>query len=268
MLDTPAAPALAPAGALPIGADWRRTAASAPVVFPYTGETVGHSPTGTVQDARDALDAAEAARAEVAALSTAQRMSILTRVHARLSEEAARLEELLILETGKPRRDCRTEVARTLVTLQATAEEASRIHGETVPLDVQELGRGMIGYYTRKPAGIVIGIAGFNYPLLLASHKLAPAIAAGCPVIIKPAPNTPLATLELVAIIREVLAEHGVTPAAVQLVNGGPETGETLVRDPRAQVVSFTGSAAIGHLIARQAAPRKTLLELGSNTGF
>lgn len=126
----------------------------------------------------------------------------------------------------------------------------------------------MIGYYSRKPAGVVVGIAGFNYPVLLATHKLAPAIAAGCPVIIKPAPNTPLATLELVAIVREVLTEHGVTPAAVQLVNGAPEVGETLVRDPRAQVVSFTGSAKIGHLIAQQAAPRKTVLELGSNTGF
>ena len=126
----------------------------------------------------------------------------------------------------------------------------------------------MIGYYTRKPAGVVVGIAGFNYPLLLATHKLAPAIAAGCPVIIKPAPNTPLATLELVAIVREELTARGITQAAVQLVNGAPEVGETLVRDPRAQVVSFTGSAKIGHLIAQQAAPRKTVLELGSNTGF
>ncbi|WP_440311668.1 aldehyde dehydrogenase family protein [Leucobacter chromiireducens] len=259
---------IAPAGQLPIGAEWRAVAANQDIVFPFDGSVIAQAPVSDVADSRDALDAAEAARAEVAALTTAQRKSVLTAVQHRLEEHAERLIDLLVLETGKPRVDCQTEVSRTIVTLQATAEEASRVHGETVPLDLQELGRGMIGYYSRKPAGVVIGIAGFNYPLLLASHKLAPAIAAGCPVIIKPAPNTPLATLELVAIVREVLAEHGITAAAVQLVNGAPEVGETLVRDPRAQVVSFTGSAKIGHLIAQQAAPRKALLELGSNTGF
>ena len=259
---------LAPAGQLPIGAGWRTVPGAQDIVFPFDGSVIAQAPVSEVADSRDALDAAEAARPAIAALTTAQRKSVLTAVHDRLAEEAERLVELLVLETGKPRVDCQTEVSRTIVTLQATAEEASRVHGETVPLDLQELGRGMIGYYTRKPAGVVIGIAGFNYPLLLASHKLAPAIAAGCPVIIKPAPNTPLATLELVAIAREVLVAHGITPAAVQLVNGAPEVGETLVRDPRAQVVSFTGSAKIGHLIAQQAAPRKALLELGSNTGF
>ena len=259
---------LAPTGALPIGASWREVPGASDIVFPYDGSVIGAAPVSTAADSRDALDAAEAARAEVAALTTAQRRSILLAVHDRLLADAQRFEDLLVLETGKPRVDCRTEVSRTLVTLQATAEEVSHVHGETVPLDLQELGRGMIGYYSRKPAGVVVGIAGFNYPVLLATHKLAPAIAAGCPVIVKPAPNTPLATIELVAIVREVLAEHGVTGASVQLVNGGPETGEILVRDPRAQVVSFTGSAKVGHLIAGQAAPRKTLLELGSNTGF
>lgn len=259
---------IAPAGQLPIGAAWRAMPDAEDVVFPYDGSVVAQAPVSHAADSRDALDAAEAARPEVAALTTAQRKSILLAVHDRLRAESERFVELLILETGKPRVDCQTEVNRTVVTLQATAEEVSHIHGETVPLDLQELGRGMIGYYSRKPAGVVVGIAGFNYPVLLATHKLAPAIAAGCPVIIKPAPNTPLATLELVAIVREVLTEHGVTPAAVQLVNGAPEVGETLVRDPRAQVVSFTGSAKIGHLIAQQAAPRKTVLELGSNTGF
>ncbi|WP_053386751.1 aldehyde dehydrogenase family protein [Leucobacter japonicus] len=259
---------LAPAGALPIGDGWREFAASSDVVFPFDGTVIGTAPVSGEQDSRDALDAADAARAAVAALTTAQRKAILTELTARVRAEAQHLEDLLVLETGKPRVDCRTEVNRTIVTLEATAEEVSHIHGETVPLDLQELGRGMIGYYTRKPAGIVIGIAGFNYPLLLATHKLAPAIAAGCPVIIKPAPNTPLATIELLAITREILAAHGVTPAAVQLVNGDPIVGETLVRDPRAAIVSFTGSAKIGHLIAQQAAPRKAVLELGSNTGF
>lgn len=259
---------VAPPGKLPIGGGWRTVAESDPVRFPFDGSVVAQAPLASAADSLDALAAAHEALAAVAALTAAERKAILNAVHDRVEEAAERLVDLLILETGKPRVDCRTEVNRTLVTLQATAEEVSRIHGETVPLDLQELGRGMIGYYTRRPAGVVIGIAGFNYPLLLATHKLAPAIAAGCPVILKPAPHTPLATLELVAIARQVLAEHGVTQSAVQLVNGDSSVGETLVRDPRAQVVSFTGSAKIGHLIAQQAAPRKVLLELGSNTGF
>lgn len=258
----------APAGALPIGDTWRPVAGRRDIVFPFDGSVVAVAPESGEQDSVDALDAAEAARPAVATLTTAQRKAILADITARVRVEAARLEDLLVLETGKPRVDCRTEVSRTIVTLEATTEEVSHTHGETVPLDLQELGRGMIGYYTRKPAGVVVGIAGFNYPLLLATHKLAPAIAAGCPVIIKPAPNTPLATIELLAITRAVLAEHGVTLAAAQLVNGEAIVGETLVRDPRAQVVSFTGSAKVGHLIAQQAAPRKAVLELGSNTGF
>ena len=266
MNDTPAL--LAPAGRLPIGNGWRDARETAPVVFPFDGSPVASAPVATPADSADALDAAEGIRGAVAALTTAQRKAVLTGIHDRLRADAERFEELLIRETGKPRADCRVEVQRTLVTLQATAEETSRIHGETVPLDLQELGRGMIGYYTRKPAGVVVGIAGFNYPLLLATHKLAPALAAGCPIILKPAPNTPLATLELVAIARDALAAAGAPEAAVQLVNGDAAVGEVLVRDPRAQVVSFTGSARIGHLIAQQAAPRRALLELGSNTGF
>ncbi|MBP1325794.1 acyl-CoA reductase-like NAD-dependent aldehyde dehydrogenase [Leucobacter exalbidus] len=258
----------APQGALPIGNEWRAFAASSDIVFPFDGSVVAQAPVSGAEDSRDAMDAAFAVRREIGDLSSAKRRAIIVDVLGRVRAEAARLEDLLVLETGKPRADCRVEVNRTIVTLEATAEEVSHMHGETVPLDVQEMGRGMIGYFTRKPVGVVVGIAGFNYPLLLATHKLAPAIAAGCPVIIKPAPNTPLATLELVAITREVLVAHGVSAAAVQLVNGGPETGEVLVRDPRAQVVSFTGSAKIGHLIAQQAAPRKVVLELGSNTGF
>lgn len=258
----------APERALPIGDGWIRGTDSQEIVFPYNGETVAMAPVSTVQDSRDALDHAERVRAEVATLTTEQRKTALFALTDLVREHAARLEEILVYETGKPRADCRTEVNRTVVTLQATAEETSRIHGETVSLDLQELGRGMTGWFSRRPAGIVIGIAGFNYPLLLSTHKLAPAIAAGCPVIIKPAPNTPLATIELLALAREALASVGAPTAAVQLVNGGPEVGETLVTDPRATVVSFTGSAKIGHLIAKQAAPRKTLLELGSNTGF
>jgi acyl-CoA reductase-like NAD-dependent aldehyde dehydrogenase len=125
-----------------------------------------------------------------------------------------------------------------------------------------------VGFWLRVPAGVVVGITGFNYPLLLAVHKIAPAIAAGCPVVCKPAPQTPLATLWLLHLLREAAAAHGVPVAAAQLVTGGADVGAALTEDPRVAVVSFTGSAEVGHRIARAVAPRKTVLELGSNTAL
>lgn len=253
---------------LPIGEGWVDCPDHQKIAFPYDGSLVADSPVGSVDHARHALDAAAAVRSEMAALSTGARRALLMAIHSTLAEHGPELIELLILETGKPRVDCNTELARSLTTWAASAEEVAHTHGETVPLDLQPLGEGMIGYWTRRPAGVVVGITGFNYPLLLASHKLAPALAAGCPVIVKPAPNTPLASLWAVHLIRQVLSSHGVSASAVQLVTGGVEVGACLVADPRTAVVSFTGSAAVGHQIARDAAPRKTVLELGSNAAL
>ena len=126
----------------------------------------------------------------------------------------------------------------------------------------------MTGFWVRKPIGVVVGITGFNYPLLLASHKIAPAIAAGCPVIIKPAPQTPLSTLWLIHLMREICLTLDIPQAIVQLVTGDAHVGAELVSDPRIGAVSFTGSAGIGHAISKLAAPRKTLLELGSNSAL
>jgi acyl-CoA reductase-like NAD-dependent aldehyde dehydrogenase len=137
-----------------------------------------------------------------------------------------------------------------------------------VPLDLLPSGEGLMGFWVRKPIGVVVGIAGYNYPLLLAAHKLAPALAAGCPVVVKPAPQTPLATLWLVHVVREALAAAGAPRGTVQLVTGGVEVGVALTTDRRVGAVSFTGSAAVGHQIARDAAPTKVLLELGSNSAL
>ncbi|HET8600948.1 MAG TPA: aldehyde dehydrogenase family protein, partial [Segeticoccus sp.] len=164
--------------------------------------------------------------------------------------------------------DCKVEVARTLLTLQTAAEEVARLHGETVPLDLLPSGEGLMGFWTRRPIGVVVGIAGFNYPILLAAHKIAPALAAGCPIVAKPAPQTPLATLWLVHLVREALVAAGGPATAVQLVTGGVDVGVRLTTDRRIGAVSFTGSAAVGHQIARDAAPTKVLLELGSNAAL
>ncbi|WP_153028422.1 aldehyde dehydrogenase family protein [Amycolatopsis sp. YIM 10] len=253
---------------LPIGTGWVSTSDTQPVRFPFDGSVVAQAPVGTAELAARALDEAVAVAPVVAALPSRTRRAVLTGVRDRLAARQGELVELLVAETGKPLVDCRVEVARTLVTWEAAAEEVARLHGETVPLDLLPSGDGLVGFWTRKPIGVVVGIAGFNYPLLLASHKIAPSIAAGCPVVAKPAPATPLATLWLVHLVREAAEEADAPVSMVQLVTGDVEVGSTLVTDPRVGAVSFTGSAAVGHRIARDAAPRKTLLELGSNAAL
>lgn len=253
---------------LPIGDDWVRTEELAEVRFPYTGELVSTAPVGSAHLARQAISYAAGLRHQVGALPSHVRRRVLQDTHRVLTERRGDFESLLVLETGKPLVDCRVEVERTLLTLATAAEEVARLHGETVPLDLLPSGEGLLGFWVRKPIGVVVGIAGYNYPLLLAAHKLAPALAAGCPVVVKPAPQTPLATLWLVHLLREALASAGAPAGAVQLVTGGVEVGVALTTDRRVGAVSFTGSAAVGHQIARDAAPTKVLLELGSNSAL
>ncbi|HEX6338822.1 MAG TPA: aldehyde dehydrogenase family protein [Jiangellaceae bacterium] len=253
---------------LPVGDGWHETELTAMVTFPYDGSDVAAAAVGSPDHARAAVEHAADVRGAVAALPSRVRRSVLLAAREELAAHRAELERILVLETGKPLRDCRVEVDRTLVTLAASAEEVSRLHGETVPLDLLPAGDGMLGFWVRRPIGVVVGIAGFNYPLLLAAHKIGPAIATGCPVICKPAPQTPLATLWLVHALRRAAEAAGAPPAMVQLVTGDAAVGRALVTDARVGAVSFTGSAAVGHRIARDAAPRKVVLELGSNTGL
>lgn len=253
---------------LPIGDGWVQAPSTAPVHFPYDGSVVAEAPVGDVALARQALENALSVRSQVGRLPSHVRRKAIQGALSALTAERDAFVDLLVLETGKPLVDCRVEVERTLLTLETSAEEVARLHGETVPLDLLPSGDGLQGFWVRKPIGVVVGIAGFNYPLLLASHKIAPALAAGCPVIVKPAPQTPLATLWLVHLFREALTAAGAPAAAVQLITGGVDVGSTLTADARIGAVSFTGSAAVGHQIARDAAPTKVLLELGSNSAL
>lgn len=253
---------------LPIGSEWRASAQSVAVRFPFDGSHVADAPVGSCDDARLAVDEALGVKAATAGLASHLRREVLMSTYQAIADQRGEFESLLVLETGKPLVDCRTEVTRALTTLAVAAEEVAHLHGETVPLDLLPSGEGLIGFWTRVPIGVVVGIAGFNYPLLLAAHKIAPAFAAGCPVICKPAPQTPLATLWLVHLMRQQLARVGAPVAAVALVTGDASVGATLTTDRRIGAVSFTGSAAVGHQIARDAAPTKTLLELGANSAL
>ena len=249
---------------LPIGPEWLYTQDTQEITFPYDGGVVARAPVGTPELARIAVNEAVSARREAGALPSWVRRDVLLNVHRALTEWQAEFEGLLVAETGKPLVDCRAEVVRALATWQAAAEEVVRTHGETVPLDLAPSGDGLMGFWRRRPIGVVVGIAGYSCPLLLASRKIAAAVAAGCPVIVKPASRTPLATLWLVHLVREA----GARPEMAQLVTGDAEVGSALVTDSRIGAVSFTGSAAVGHRIAKDAAPTKTLLELGSNAAL
>jgi acyl-CoA reductase-like NAD-dependent aldehyde dehydrogenase len=253
---------------LPIGEGWLPAPGEATVRFPYDGSIVAAAPVGDADLARRAMDEAVAVAPAAAALPSRDRRALLLATRDRLAERHEEFVSVLVLETGKPVRDCRVEVARALIALTAAAEEAVRIHGETVPLDLAPSGDGMLGFWIRVPAGVVVAVTGFNYPLLLAVHKIAPALAAGCPVVCKPPPQAPLATLWLVHLLRESAATLNIPAAVAQVVTGDADVGAALTTDPRVGVVSFTGSAAVGHRIARDAAPRKTVLELGSNAAL
>src|SRR5438874_9964302 len=178
---------------------------------------------------------------------------------------AARNEELgqlISKEEGKIIAEGRGEASRAVETIMGSAEEAKRLHGETVPLDADPTGSKKFGFTLRVPCGVVAAIAPFNFPLHLVCHKVGPALAAGNSVIVKPATDTPLSALKLT----KIMLDAGAPPEAVQCITGsGGEIGEALCRDPRVRKITFTGSRDVGEQICRVAGLKKVTMELGSN---
>jgi acyl-CoA reductase-like NAD-dependent aldehyde dehydrogenase len=179
---------------------------------------------------------------------------------------ATRNEELgriISQEEGKVIAEGRGEAGRAVETMMGSAEEAKRIHGETVPLDGDPAGSRKLGFTLRVPCGVVAAISPFNFPLNLVCHKVGPALAAGNSVIVKPASDTPLSALKLT----EILLEAGLPPEGIQCITGpGGEIGDALVADRRVRKVTFTGSREIGDRICRMAGIKKVTMELGSNS--
>ena len=165
-------------------------------------------------------------------------------------------------ETGKAIGEARAEAGRAGDLLRLSGFEGSQLYGDTLPLDAAGRGLNRLGFTLRQPCGVVVAITPFNYPLLLVLHKIAPALAAGNAVVLKPARQTPLTALKLV----EILLEAGLAPEAIACLTGpGGELGEALVSDPRVRKISFTGSTATGEAIARVAGVKKLSLELGAS---
>ncbi|MFJ8516737.1 aldehyde dehydrogenase family protein [Lysinibacillus xylanilyticus] len=245
-----------------INGDWVEAAEYTELCSPYSSEVIAEIPKANVEEVEAALVAADAAREAMANMPLYKRAIILEKLASLLEARAEEAAELIALEAAKPISTSKAEVHRTIQTYKFAAEEAKRIHGETIPVDAAPGGDGRIAYTVREPLGIVAAITPFNFPMNLVAHKIGPAIASGNTVVLKPASQTPLTAY----FIGELLVEAGLPKGALNIVTGaGSLIGNKLVTDNRVKKISFTGSPAVGIGIRNQAGLKKVTLELGSN---
>ncbi|HEX4424195.1 MAG TPA: aldehyde dehydrogenase family protein [Terriglobales bacterium] len=230
---------------------------------PYDGSVVGRVFQGTRAHAEAAIAASVKAFGTTRRLPAFERQRVLRRVVEGLTQRKEEFARTMAQEAGKPIKASRTEVDRAIFTFSVAAEESTRIYGEYLPLDWQEFTAGRWGIVRRFPLGPIAGITPFNFPLNLVAHKVAPAIAAGCSMIIKPAPQTPLTAL----LLAEVVQAAGWPDGALNVLPLSNEDAGLLVADDRLKMISFTGSAAVGWQIKKNAGKKKVILELGGNAG-
>lgn len=231
------------------------------VTHPYDGRTVGRTTLATPEQVEAAVAAAADVAAAAAALPAHARAAALDHVSRRLAERADEVAALITAENGKPIKWAKAEVGRAVSTFRWAAEEARRFSGELQRLDTDPAATGRIALVRRVPRGPVLGIAPFNFPLNLVAHKVAPAIAVGTPIVVKPAPATPLSAL----LLGEILAETALPEGMFSVLPLPNERAAELVADPRLPVVSFTGSGPVGAAIRRAAPDKHVTLELGGN---
>ena len=233
------------------------------VVNPFDNSTVGRTWLAGDEEFDRAADAAVAAAPVIRALPAYQRASILAAVSAGLKTRRDEIARTLAGEAGKAIKDATIEVERAVMTFQTAAEEAHRVGGEVVPIDLAPHGQHRIGITRRYPIGPIAAISPFNFPLNLSAHKIAPAIAAGNPVVLKPATKTPLSALYLA----ELLHEAGLPPGGASVLPMARRVGDRLVTDPRFKLLTFTGSSPVGWDMKTRAGKKKVILELGGNAG-
>jgi acyl-CoA reductase-like NAD-dependent aldehyde dehydrogenase len=244
-----------------IDGEWRGSARSADVVFPFDGSTVARVALAGAAEIEDAIRVARRGAAEMARLPSHARSGILSRMAALVEARAAELAQTIVLEAGKTIAMARVEVERAALTLRVSAEEGRRIGGEVVDLDWTTAGEGCIGVHRRFPVGVVLAITPFNAPLNVVCHKVGPALAAGNAAIVRPATKTPLSALALGAIA----IEAGCPAAAVSVVPSPTADAERLAGDPRIDFLSFTGSPGVGWHLKGVAGRKRVALELGGN---
>ena len=244
-----------------IGGEWVETGDWVEVRSPYSGDLVGRVAKAGAAEARRAVDAAEAAMREP--LPAHKRAEILVRVAGFLGRRHEEVAQTISAEAGKPLKAAKVEAARAMSTYTMAAVEARKLAGEMVPMDASQAGEGKLAFTLRLPIGIVGAISPFNFPLNLVAHKIAPALAAGCAVVLKPASQTPFSAL----LLAELETEAGLPPGWLNvLVGPASEIGDVLVEDDRVRAITFTGSSEVGWKIAERAPKKRVKLELGNAT--
>jgi len=244
-----------------VGGEWLETGEWIDVRSPYSADVVGRVAKGGADETRRAIDAAE--RALENPLPAHKRAEILVRVAGYLGRRHDEVARTICEEAGKPMKAARVEAARAMSTYTYSAVAARTLAGELVPMEGSQAGEGKLGFTLRRPIGIVGAISPFNFPLNLVAHKIAPALAAGCPVVLKPATQTPLSAL----LLAELEAEAGLPPGWLNvLVGPASEIGDVLVGDERVKLITFTGSGDVGWGIRERAPRKKVSLELGNAT--
>jgi len=235
------------------------------VHYPYDGGVVDTVPVAAEEDIEKALSAAVEGAKIMKKTPIWKRVEILQKAAELIEKRKEELTKVLVREVGKTLREAAAEVQRTADLFRFSAEEAKRIHGETLPFDALKGSEVKRGYFLREPVGVVAAIVPFNVPLALCAHKVGPAVAAGNAVVIKPTSQTPLNNI----LLGEILLDAGMPPEALSVLTGpGSTVGTRIVKDKRVRLVSFTGSVATGEMIAKHAGLKKLAFELGSNSAL
>jgi acyl-CoA reductase-like NAD-dependent aldehyde dehydrogenase len=246
-----------------VGGAWRSSASVRKVVNPYTSGVVGEVCQAGSSDIADAIESATRAFSESRKLQSYQRAEILSRISHDVELSKEKFARLITAETGKPITFSRAEVERTIFTFQYAAEEAKRLEGAMLPLDLAVHSSNRFGMVRRFPLGVIGAITPFNFPLNLVAHKLAPAIAAGNTFVLKPSSNAPATALFL----GEIILRTEFPPAGVNIVPCSGGEAEQLLSDDRVKLVSFTGSPQVGWGLKSRSRKKRVILELGGNAG-
>ncbi len=233
------------------------------VIYPYTQHAFAETYLATENELENAVIMAQEIKEDMKNMPSFMKYEILMSISEMLNGDKDKMAEIICMEAGKPLKYAKAEVERVIQVFIIAAEESKRLPKEYISLDWTPAGKGKEGFIKYFPVGIVAGISPFNFPINLAVHKIAPAIAAGCPIILKPASSTPLATLELAKIIDKTNLPKG----AVSILPMDRKTGNRLVTDERFRLLSFTGSPEVGWQMKKDAGKKKVVLELGGNAG-
>lgn len=246
-----------------IGRQWRSSAVTASVRNPYTRAQVAEVCLAGKAEADEAIGAAVAAFASMRLLPSHARSAALGKIADGVEARREDFAKTITAEAGKPIADARREVGRAVQTFAIAAEEAKRLPGDVLPLDLTPGTDGYLGIARRVPIGPILGICPFNFPLNLVAHKVAPALACGNPIVVKPAPQTPLTSL----LLGEVVLEAGLPEGSFSVVPCDNVVAEQMAMDVRVKLLSFTGSAPVGWMLKAKCGTKKVVLELGGNAG-